>query len=140
MGRRQSRRLSDAKERFWRGHLTDQAASVLSIRGYCGQHSISEPSFYAWRREIARRDRARSRSTFRSQTLDDRSTIATSGSPAADFVRLEARPSLLGPGAPIEIVLPDQRRVLIPPGATREHVREVLAALNVTPVGESRSC
>lgn len=140
MGRRQPRRLSEAKERFWRGHLMGQAASALSIRGYCGQHSISEPSFYAWRREIARRDRARSRLTLRSQMLDDRSPIATPGSPAADFVRLEVRPALLGRGAPIEIVLPDQRRVLVPPGAAREHVREVLAALTVAPVGEPRSC
>lgn len=45
-----------AKERFWRGHVSGQVKSGLSARGYCREHGLSEHSFYAWRRELARRD------------------------------------------------------------------------------------
>jgi hypothetical protein len=36
--------------------LTRQPRSGLSIRAYCARHGLSEPSYYAWRAEIARRD------------------------------------------------------------------------------------
>ena len=49
---------SSAKERFWREVITGQAASGLSGRAWCLRHEISEASFYAWRRELARRDAA----------------------------------------------------------------------------------
>ena len=49
---------SRAKERFWRGHVARQAAGAFSIRAYCERHSLAEPSVDAWRRALARRDRA----------------------------------------------------------------------------------
>ena len=45
-----------AKETFWREHLARQPRSGLSIRAYCARHGLSQPSFYAWRSELARRD------------------------------------------------------------------------------------
>jgi len=33
-----------------------QSKSKLSVREYCAAAGISEPSFYAWRRSLARRD------------------------------------------------------------------------------------
>jgi hypothetical protein len=48
-----------AKESFWREHLGLQPRSGLSIRAYCARHSLSQPSFYAWRSELARRDAER---------------------------------------------------------------------------------
>ena len=39
-----------AKERFWRGVLKKFAAGGLSVRAFCRQERLSEPSFYAWRR------------------------------------------------------------------------------------------
>lgn len=47
---------SEAKERFWRQHVERQRRSKLPIRDFCAQAGISEPSFYAWRSELARRD------------------------------------------------------------------------------------
>jgi len=44
-------------ERLWRRRLRDWRQSGLSVRYFCRQHALSEPSFYSWRREIARRDR-----------------------------------------------------------------------------------
>jgi len=60
-----SMQRSRAKEQSWRGHLKRQSASGLSIRAYCAGHGLSEPSFYAWRAELARRDaQRRKRPTF----------------------------------------------------------------------------
>lgn len=46
------------KERFWRELIAGQAVSGLSVRAWCLRHEVSEASFYAWRRELARRDAA----------------------------------------------------------------------------------
>ena len=47
---------SHEKEQFWRLVLDEQAASGLSVRAFCRQEGISEPSYYAWRKELAVRD------------------------------------------------------------------------------------
>ncbi len=51
-----NRMRSEAKERLWREQVLSWQRSGLTIREYCLQHQLSEPSFYAWRRELARRD------------------------------------------------------------------------------------
>lgn len=51
-------RRDSAKEHFWRELIAGQAASGLSVRAWCLRHEVSEASFYAWRRELARRDAA----------------------------------------------------------------------------------
>jgi transposase len=45
-----------SKERFWRRMVRQWRSSGLSIRDFCDDRDISEPSFYAWRRIIAQRD------------------------------------------------------------------------------------
>jgi hypothetical protein len=55
-GRRRGARRSAAKERFWRGHVARQQRIDESVRAYCRKHELSEPSFYAWRAELARRN------------------------------------------------------------------------------------
>ena len=47
---------NEEKEASWRRHLVGQASSGLSARAYCRQHGLSAPLFYAWRREIQKRD------------------------------------------------------------------------------------
>ncbi len=44
------------KEQFGRSHLTGWQRSGLSVRAYCADHDLAEPSFYAWRRTLAQRD------------------------------------------------------------------------------------
>ena len=44
------------KERFWRRMLRQWQRSGLSVRAFCEQHGLSQPSFYAWRRTLADRD------------------------------------------------------------------------------------
>jgi len=47
------------KETCWRVHVGWQSSSGVSVRAYCLEHEISEPSFHWWRREIRRRDAER---------------------------------------------------------------------------------
>jgi hypothetical protein len=43
------------KERFWREAICRQRRSGQSVRGFCRNETLSEPSFYAWRRELKQR-------------------------------------------------------------------------------------
>jgi transposase-like protein len=49
---------SGEREAFWRAELARQAASGLSVRRFCQERGLSEPSFYAWRRTLQERDQA----------------------------------------------------------------------------------
>jgi hypothetical protein len=51
---------SRQREEFWRRIVTRQLASGLSIREWCERHEVTEASFYAWRRTLARRGILRS--------------------------------------------------------------------------------
>jgi hypothetical protein len=114
-------RRSAEKEQFWQGHVARQRAGGLSVRVYCARQGLTEPSFYAWRRELARRDQAR-----------------RSARPV-DFVRLEV-PEPSPARSTIEIVLKNEVRILVPAGAVRDSLREVLAALGVVRDAEPRPC
>jgi hypothetical protein len=46
------------REAFWREQVRRQAASRLSVRRFCEEKGLSEPSFYAWRRTLAQREQA----------------------------------------------------------------------------------
>ena len=46
-----------AKERYWRRLLDQWRRSGLMVRAFCFDRGVKEASFYAWRREIDRRDR-----------------------------------------------------------------------------------
>jgi hypothetical protein len=51
-----SKNRSRAKERFWRSKLRKWQARGGSVREFCRQEGLSEPSFYAWRKVIEERD------------------------------------------------------------------------------------
>ena len=40
------------KERFWRRMQQLWRRSGLSVRAFCAEHGLAEPSFYAWRRGV----------------------------------------------------------------------------------------
>ena len=56
-----NQRRSVEKEAYWRGQLERQLASGLSIRRWCRESGVSEPTFYVWRRELRKRDHERGR-------------------------------------------------------------------------------
>lgn len=133
--RGRGRRCSIAKERFWREHLASQATGGISVRAYCRRHALKEPSFYAWRRELAKRDRlgAPVRTATRRGSIAANSLArGTARQPqAVGFVRLDVSPAEMHVGPVIEIVLPGDVRVRVPAGAAGSHLREVLAALGI---------
>lgn len=50
-----AKQRSGEREAFWREQVRRQAASRLSVRRFCEEKGLSEPSFYAWRRTLAQR-------------------------------------------------------------------------------------
>jgi transposase len=48
----------ESKERFWRRVMRQWRGSSLSVRAFCEEQGLSEPSFYAWRRTLVERDAA----------------------------------------------------------------------------------
>ena len=99
-------------ERRWRDLITRWERSDLTIRDFCSDHRISEPSFYAWRRELATRDRA--------------ATPATAAIPTFVPVRV-ASPTV------IEVVLPTGVVVRVPIGTDPPTVAQLVAALGAGP-------
>ena len=103
-----NRRRDPEKEQFWRRMVARQRQSAETIRAFCEREGVSQPSFYQWRRELARRDRAE---------------LARRG--AATFVPVQVVPE----AALIEIALPGDVVVRVRAGADAATLRQVLAAL-----------
>jgi hypothetical protein len=59
-------------------------ASGLNIRDFCFRHSLSEPSFYSWRRELARRDQQAVHRTRRRPQFVPLRTIADNPEPRSN--------------------------------------------------------
>ena len=103
------KRQPDRKlERLWRRRLAHWRRSGLSVRAYCAAHGLTEPNFYAWRRELRRRDARRA-----------------AGPPPAAFVPISVLPPPIP--VPLELVLPDGRVLRIPAGFDADTLRRVLA-------------
>jgi transposase-like protein len=111
------------KESFWRELLSRQSRSGLTVRAFCDREALRETAFYFWRKEIQRRD---GRSTARRM-------------PALSFVELHAAtmPTAVDPvavapverEAPLELLLPGDRRLLIHDGCDAGLLQRVVAAL-----------
>jgi len=104
------------KEQFWRQAVAGWRRSGLTVRVYCARHGLSEPSFYAWRSELTRRDRH----------------AAEQRSKTSSFVPVRV---VTEPQAPIEIVLADGHVVRVRPGFDAQTLRQVLAVAR-----EERPC
>jgi|SRR5947209_16911015 len=99
-------------ERRWRDLIARWERSDLTVRDFCSDHRISEPSFYAWRRELAARDREKGPPT----------------PPVPTFV-----PVRVAPPAVIEVVLPTGVVVRVPVGADPAAAARLVAALGAGP-------
>jgi hypothetical protein len=104
----QHHRRRPERERFWREAVAGHKTSGLSVRAFCVQRGLSEPSFYAWRRDLARRDRATPTS--------------------ATFV-----PVQVVADAMVEVVLPSGVVVRAPPTTDATTVARLVAALGSPP-------
>lgn len=135
------------KESFWRKRLSLHDRSGLTVRAFCEREGVKETTFHFWRQEIRRRDR---------ESMGE-------PTPALSFVELHATPlpaavaavegASHGPvlvEAPLELLLPGDRRLLIRAGCDARLLQLVVAALASVslpnrpalslPKGEGRSC
>ncbi len=110
MGTKKGLAASSAREQFWRKLVAGQVQSGASIRQWCERHGVSEPSFYFWRRELARRNE---------QRLDASPLI----------VPVEVAPPVVGNRGDLEIELPGRILVRVHPGCNLDLLRQTLAVL-----------
>lgn len=102
-------------ERQWRRRLREWQRSGMTGRDFCRQHSLSEPSFYGWRREIARRDR-------------EQATTPTPG-----FVPVTLVESPRTDDGAIDIRLRGGQRLRVRVGCDRRLLADVVAVLEGRP-------
>ena len=95
------------RERFWREAVAGWKKSDQTIAAYCRARGLGQASFYAWRRQLTRRDRV---------------------APAATFV-----PLTVVPDAVVEVVLPTGVVVRVPAAADAAAVARLVAALEAAP-------
>ncbi|HXZ47170.1 MAG TPA: transposase [Pseudolabrys sp.] len=126
MARRRGER-DRGKERFWRKMVRRWQRSGVTIRDFCEAHGLSEPSFYGWRRELAKRDE---------QAGHRR---AWPGTPSArrhandlpTFVPL--RVMATEPASALEVVVGAGQVVRVAPGFDAATLRSLLAVLAEAP-------
>ena len=122
-----NRMRSEAKERLWREQVTSWQRSGLSIRQYCQQHQLNEPNFYAWRRELARRDEVGGISSKSVQRPKPSSVT---------WMPLTVEPSTV---PVVEVQLPTGAILRVPAGVESVTLERILTALHqVSSAQESR--
>jgi transposase-like protein len=119
-------RRDPTKERYWRRLLRLWQRSGQTGRDFCATHGLSQPSFYAWRREIARRDQEQTAPT--KPTPRSVAPHPSAGTPLPTFVEVTVDAGASAP-APLEVVLAHGRRVCVPPGFDAELLRQLLRVL-----------
>lgn len=115
-----------AKERYWRRLLRLWLRSGQTGRDFCAAHGLSEPSFYAWRREIARRDHENTPPP--KPALRSVAPTPSAGTPLPAFVEVTVAAEASAP-APVEVVLANGRRIRVPPGFDADLLRQLLRVL-----------
>jgi len=110
-----------AKERSWRHLLGLWRQGGLTVREFCAEHDLQEASFYAWRRELARRDRQRA-------TTTKSSTPPPAGAAASAFVELAIAAGASTPPA-IEVVVAGGRLLRVRSGFDAELLRQLVRVL-----------
>jgi hypothetical protein len=118
------------REQFWRRHFKLQPNSGSTVRDYCREQGLEEPSFYYWRRVVAQRDRESAATAARAAIPEMPAflPVAVIDSPAA---RQDAS---------IDIELVDGRRVRVRSGCDLRLLADVLAILQSPSAREERPC
>jgi len=126
-----------SKERHWRRMVRRWRSSGLSVRDFCDWQALSEPCFYAWRRELAKRDREAAAGVPGIGAARGGRPVKQNGpsrAPAAAFIPVHvvadgARDAAasLSESHGIEVHLPGGVRLMVHPGCDRSLLRDVIA-------------
>ena len=118
-----------AKEQFWRQLIRRWQRSGQTIRDFCADAQVSEPSFYSWRRMLAQRDRDQAEVARRAQR-HRRGKAAVTPEPLPAFLPVKVVPP---PTATLEVVLGNGRVVRLGRGFDAELLRQLLAIVEERP-------
>ena len=125
--------LSAAKEQSWREVIDGWRRSGGSVRQWCSQRQISEPSFYSWRRTLSERDApVEQKQPVRRKSRRQRAPAAMI---PVEIVPLSSPQQL----APLEITLGGGIHLWVRADCQSALLREALAALRPER-GEPASC
>jgi hypothetical protein len=122
-----------AKERFWRQMVRRWARSGLSIREFCDRETISEGSFYAWRRELAKRDRQAAEAQGAERSARDTGTPPPGDSRFVPVHVIADLPVGLPLASRVEVLLASGSRMWIPCGVDRQTLADVVSVLEQRP-------
>jgi transposase-like protein len=100
------------RERYWHGLLQTWRQSGLTVRAFCEQQDVSEPSFYTWRRALQNR----------AATTPDFVPVRIIPEPAAE-------PTTQRRMGDVELVLADGRLLRVGPGFDAATLKRVLVVL-----------
>jgi hypothetical protein len=117
------------KEGQWRRLLRQWRRGGQTVRDFCRERQVSEPSFYSWRRTIAQRDRQAHGK--RRQPFARRDERTEQGKKAPLFVPVRVTPTPMAPA--FELVLGNGRLVRVPSGFDAGTLRQLLAVLEELP-------
>jgi len=120
------------KERYWREVIDGWRRSGGSVRQWCSERHISEPSFYSWRRVLAERDAAAGQ---QAGGQNSEQKPAQKGMLPVEIMPL---PSQQEP-APLEIIFAGGTHLLVRAHCQAALLREVLAVLRPER-GEAGAC
>jgi hypothetical protein len=110
MTQRQRSRKAWAK---WRKVVFEQARSGQSVAAYCRERGLCAPHFFAWKKRLREAEAAE---------FVEVKLAAAEREPGA------GREAAI-PGAPIEIRLKNDRRLLVGPNFDADHLRSLLAVV-----------
>jgi hypothetical protein len=122
-----SKRSAD-KEAYWALMVEEQRRCGGSIRSFCEQKAISEPSFYAWRRELRKRDvdKAADNRDLQLISVDVLSPTDKKAPPSRDDLKI-----------PLEIGTPRGFTLRFDRDTTPETISRLLDVLAQSPTGET---
>lgn len=107
-------RANASKQARWLDLVQRWQHSDLSVREFCEQHQISEPSFYSWRRVLRERG-----------LIDEPARSATPVTPAFVKLTLDAEPTA---ASAVELVL-GKRVLRVLPGFDTDMLLELVRLL-----------
>jgi hypothetical protein len=144
--RRKGPQRNAEKERFWRDAISRQRRSGQSVRGFCRNETLSEPSFYAWRREL--KQRGDKQPVGRAQRDDKQrggrrqvghSQRRAASRPAFVAVQLAAEAGPMTASA-IELTLPSGAVLRLPASIEPATVAAIVNAVSPGYCGERERC
>lgn len=135
MTKNKNRFREEGKEQRWRRLIGEWRVVGGTVRGFCRRRGLSEPSFYAWRRALAERDRRASAQRGRG-VLARRDAATPAFIPvrvaAEEFDSLSEFDSSSANGT-LDVVLSNQRVVRVRVGFDAATLRRLLAVLEEKP-------